>query len=1045
MTQSYRSVLMLVVVALLVTAGLQAQVTTATVYGRVLDPTGAVVPGADVAASNQATGAEFNTVSSGNGDFTITYLPAGTYTITISAEGFKTYQEIGLTLASGQRHSTDFGLEIGVTTETVTVTSEAPLMNTVNAEQDIALNTNQVNELPMINRDITGILTLGTGASLTDGGWTLSINGLAPRGFTMTVDAVDAVPDAEFAGLSLYQNFNFIKGISVEAVQEVETSKNIFSAEIGHTIAGNVNLISKSGSNQLHGSAFEMYQSGGLHANNFFVGSKAPLVYHQFGGSIGGPIKKDELFFFGVYEGYRFGGKTPVPGQTWSSGMRQRILDSIPGSQAYMDLWPLPTASDGPPIAENDARFESICGGQDFLDIAAGRPCLESTAFFGGQGNESRHDNHFVAKVDWNASNSDFLTFRYVGGTPLRRIPRTILGNGRQWDGINQNGSFTWTKIISPTMTSETRWGTNVNAINRLDVAYAANKVPFIRGFGNPSEPGAEVFAKDGHTSTLTQNFSKTSGKHSMKFGFMYRYMSGTRINEEVPVYTYETQADLLAANITSARFIFSLEKFLWKRSFFGGFFQDDIRITPRFMLNLGMRWDYASVVRSDQVDGISDNVFNRDGPFGQPGASLSNQSALYRPADSAWDVYNKMFSPRISFAYTLDDSGKTVLRGGSGIFFMPNNMFSGAIEILSNGPDAPVELSAGELQVKSLGLQYGDTNETALTAAQSQDSISGSSVDPHRKPPYSLQYTFGIQREINNATVVEIGYVGNHGVRTIYSPDYNRIIVNTGGLKLSETLGLANFSQNFRHYMNADSTGYHSLQASLKRRFADSFQYNLNYTYAWNWAHFRGDMTCCGRSENPQDLFNMDANRGPTSYHLRHRFTGDFFWELPGKNIEGAAKHIVGGWTVGGIIEFRSGFTLPVSSSTTANPGARPDILVNHAAAINGNWGTNQLQYLDPTAFALPPTDEFGVNLRPGTLSRRALYGPGFGNLDFVLQKNIFMQERHRLQFRIDFYNMFNTVNFTGVNTNARSSGLGLLNRVVPPRRVQLMFRYSF
>ena len=293
---------------------------------------------------------------------------------------------------------------------------------------------------------------------------------------------------------------------------------------------------------------------------------------------------------------------------------------------------------------------------------------------------------------------------------------------------------------------------------------------------------------------------------------------------------------------------------------------------------------------------------------------------------------------------------------------------------------------------------------------------------------------------------MVEIGYVGNHGVRTIYSPDWNRVIAGQNGLKLSETLGLVgNFSQNFRHYMNADSTGYHSLQTSLKRRFSDSFQYNLNYTYAWNWSHFRGDMTCCGRSENPQDQFNMDANRGPTSYHLRHRFTGDFFWELPGKNMEGAAKHIAGGWTVGGIIEFRSGFTIPVSSSTGTNPGARPDILVNHAAAINNNWGTTQRQYLDPTAFALPPTDAFGVNLRPGNLSRRALYGPGFGNLDFVLQKNIFLQERHRLQFRIDFYNMFNTVNFTRVNQNARSGTFGLLNNVASPRRVQLMFRYSF
>jgi hypothetical protein len=1046
MTNKYvRSIFCLLAVMLLVASTGQAQVTTATVYGRVLDPTGAVVPNAAVTASSQSTGAEFNTVSSSAGEFTISFLPAGTYTLTIASEGFKTYQETDLTLASGQRHSTNFSLDIGVTTETVTVTSSAPLMNTVNAEQDISLNTNQVAELPMINRDITGILTLGTGASLTDGGWTLSINGLAPRGFTMTVDAVDAVPDAEFAGLSLYQNFNFIKGISVEAVQEVETSKNIFSAEVGHTIAGNVNLISKSGSNQLHGSLFEMYQSGGLHANNFLVGTKAPLVYHQFGGSIGGPIVKDKLFFFGVYEGYRFGGKTPVPGQTWSRGMRQRILDSIPGSQAYLDLWPEPTEADGPPIAETDSRFDSLCGGADFLAIAGGQPCLESTAFFGGQGDERRVDDHFVGKIDWNPTNTDFLTFRYVGGTPLRSIPRTILGNGRQWDGINQNGSFSWIKIISPTFTSETRWGTNVNAINRLDVAFAANKVPFIRGFGNPSEPGAEVFAKDGHTSTLTQNFSKTAGKHSIKFGFMYRYMSGTRVNEEVPVYTYETQADLLAANITSARFIFSLEKFLWKRQFFGGFFQDDIRITPKLMLNLGMRWDFASVVRSDQVDGIKDNVFNRDGPFGQPGASLDNLSALYRPADQAWDNYNKMFSPRASFAYTLDDEGKTVIRGGAGIFFMPNNMFAGAIEVLSNGPQAPVELAAGELQVRSLGLQYGDTNETALSAAQSQSSISGSVVEPHRRPPYSLQYSLGIQREITPSTVFEIGYVGNHAVRTIYSPDWNRIIVNSGGLKLSETLGLANFSQNFRYYQNADSTGYHSMQASLKRRFADSFQYNFNYTYAWNFAHFRGDFTCCGRSENPQDQFNMRANRGPTSYHLRHRFTNDFFWELPGKNLAGAAKHIAGGWTVGGIVEFRSGFTLPVSSSTTANPGARPDILVSHAAAINNNWGTNQLQYLDSSAFALPPTDEFGVNLRPGTLSRRALYGPGFGNLDLVLQKNIFFKERQRLQFRIDFYNLFDTVNFTRVNTNARSSGLGLLNRVAPPRRVQLMFRYSF
>lgn len=263
--------------------GSSAQVTTATLQGLVLDPSGAAIPGAEVSLLNEATGQELSGASSVAGEFAITFVPPGTYTVLLTAEGFKSTSVEGLQLATGQRANVNYTLEIGATTETVTVTGAAPLMNTVNAEQDISLNETQVDELPMINRDITGILSLGTGAAMTDGGWTMSINGLAPRGFTMTVDAVDAVPDAEFAGLALYQNFNFIKGISIEAVREVETSKNIFSAETGNTIAGNVNLISKSGTNEFHGSLFEMYQSGGLHARNHIVARKSPLVYHQYG------------------------------------------------------------------------------------------------------------------------------------------------------------------------------------------------------------------------------------------------------------------------------------------------------------------------------------------------------------------------------------------------------------------------------------------------------------------------------------------------------------------------------------------------------------------------------------------------------------------------------------------------------------------------------------------------------------------------------------------------------------------------------------------
>ncbi len=279
-----------------------------------------------------------------------------------------------------------------------------------------------------------------------------------------------------------------------------------------------------------------------------------------------------------------------------------------------------------------------------------------------------------MVKVDHNADSNNFLTFRYVRSRPLRKIPRLMLGNWRTWDGIQENGAFTWTRIISPSLTSETRWCTNVNAINRLDGAYASGEIPFLRGFGGPGG-GAEVFAKDGHTSTLEQNLSKTVGRHVIKFGGMFRYMSGTRINEEVPIYEYATQADLLSGRITAARYVFPLEKFTWRRWFAGGFVQDDIRLKPDLMVNLGLRWDYASVPRSNQNDGIKGNIFNRDGPFGRPGATLRTEMGkqlLFRPPHRFWDVIYNMFSPRLGFAWTLDDSGRTVVRGGAGIFSCP-------------------------------------------------------------------------------------------------------------------------------------------------------------------------------------------------------------------------------------------------------------------------------------------------------------------------------------------------------------------------------------
>ncbi len=226
------------------------------------------------------------------------------YNLSVALDGFRTYTETGLVVISAAEERNLISvLTVGAMTEMITVESETPLLNTTSAEENVQVSENMIAELPMNNRDITALLSLGPG--LDASGRELSINGSSPQGFTFTVDGVDAMPEVELPMLSQYQNFNYIKGVSVEAVKEVEVSKNIFSAEIGMTISGNVNIITKSGTNAFHGSGFFNIQNGDWNSGDLITGVKTPDDYKGFGGSFGGPIVKDKLFFFGVYEGYR--------------------------------------------------------------------------------------------------------------------------------------------------------------------------------------------------------------------------------------------------------------------------------------------------------------------------------------------------------------------------------------------------------------------------------------------------------------------------------------------------------------------------------------------------------------------------------------------------------------------------------------------------------------------------------------------------------------------------------------------------------------------
>ena len=988
---------LLALVALLAAPAV-AQVTTATIYGRVLDPSGAVIPGAAISAVNEATGVAKTAESNERGEFAVPYIPVGPYSITVEAAGFNTHVQSGVNLSSGQKADISFTLEIGATTEMVEVSADAPLLNTTSAEQDISLNSDQVDYLPMRNRDITSIIDLGTGAS--SNGLTISLNGLPPRGFTFAVDGVNAVPDSEFASLAAYQNYNFIKGVSVEAVQGVEVSKNIFSAEIANTLAGNVNIITKGGTNDYHGSVFEQYQAGGLNANNHILARKTSLVFHQYGGSLGGPILRNKLFFFGTFEGYRYNAQQTLSGSVPSTWVRERTIAAIPESKAYWDLWPAPTEAPTSP--------EAVDSG------------------FIGTDARQREDNTASVRGDYAISNNDLLTVRYTRGRPFQRSPRVAIGNSRVHDGLTENLSSTYNRVWTPSLTSETRFGYNRADLDRVDQMLLAG-IPQINGAGLPSPSQGRRFAKKGSTSTLEQNFARHSGRHALKFGALYQVVFVRRALEDTPNFEFSSTEELFSNQPRSARFNFGLDPFEIKRWQAGFFLQDDIRVNSDLTLNFGIRWDFDSVPTERD-----DRFFNRVTPFG---ATL--------PPNQPWQPQYNSFSPRVGFAYKVGDSGQTVIRGGSGIFVMPHNFFSGPVEIVRNGEDSPAEVGFGKAQIEQFGVQYPFSTEAAKSHAQASGISGGTVVDPQWRNAYSIQYTLGIQRQLSGTTVLDVAYVGNHGVKVTTSPRVNRPDRVTGLLPRED------FTARFRFYQSNDSTTYHSLQTSLKKRFSDNLMFNMSYTWASNMSYSSGDLSCC--LIQPWSLNDLANNRAATGYHTRHRYTLDLFYEIPvPAGMGGVAKGILGGWQVGGILILRSGNPLSISQSSSG-PSQRPDITASsHQAAIRGGYASSldngTYQYLDKGAFMQVDRHPVSLqSLRQGTLGRNAIYGPGFSGLDATIQKSMYVNEKHRIELRVDLFNATNHTNFGGIQRNTRSSQFGRITSTLPGRTTQLSLRYEF
>ena len=1014
---------------LLTAATAWTQVTTATFYGAVTDPTGGVIPGAAVTLVNEATGARMAKTTDASGEFVFDFVHVGSYTLRMEAPGFKTYQSTGLQFAAAQSVRRTFALELGAVADTVEVQAGALLVNTVSAEQQEGMSTTQVRELPLARRNYTGLLNLGTGVTVSasgaqpghgdrDGG--VRLNGLGRSGTTFTLDGTDANANNEGRSGNMFTNLNYIDIISIEAVQEVQVVKGIIPAEYGQALSGNVNIITKSGTNEFHGSAFENFQSQRLNARNQFLTYKPPVTFNQFGGSIGGPIRKNKIFFFGTYEGYRENFFRLVSENTPTPSLREQMIRAAPAYQIALDGMPLPNQPYAP--GANVGFFQA-----------------------GKSGHAS--DNHLVAKGDFHLTNNSNLALTYTHGRPYRQEPSPDLHNDGTFHGYQERGTASFV-TGGAAWTSETRFGYNLNDLETIDqflLQGIAEETPFGRrtpqisstlGFSTPS---GQVWRQHGPTWTLEEKYARPLGRHSLKFGSNFMRVIVGRVKLTAPSLQYQGMADLLANVPSTINVTFGAAPHDGYSHNWGLFAQDDWRITPKLTLNIGARYDFYSntVVQPldpknpaafNNLDGLLDNQFHF-GPWRDPN----------NPYESDGWVN---IGPRFGFAYNPDGQGKTVIRGGYGILFSPH--MQGNIQQSVATKTVPFRSFISKADAAANNLVFPVYNDDARKVVEAQSLRSGiinifAVFDPHLQNPYSMNIHFGVQRRLSSSWMLESAFVATRGVKFPMERVFNPVDRLTG-LRPNPNLGEGYYED------NTQNTVYTSWQTSLRKRYSKNLTGSFHYTWGKNLSTAGGDIGGYYQGDTDlrtQDFFNPRADRGPSSGDVTHYFAFDLVYDLPSLAGQHAlVRQSLGGWQVSTIFTALTGQPLLITQTSSLQV-TRPDYIGGNAILSNSR---KTLQYLNKTAFALVPVSPAsGATIRPGNAGNGAVRGPGLWNLDLSLGKNFPLTERMKLQFRADSFDFFNHTNFTGLSTSLNSPTFGRFTSTRGARVVQLNARLSF
>ena len=1002
------------------------QVTTATVYGTVTDASGGVIPGATVTLIHEATQATIIDESDGGGDFQFDFVRVGLYTMSIEAPGFKRFQS-SMELTGGQQVRRSFALEVGEVTETVEVASAAPLVNTVSAEQLQTFEARKVLDLPLARRNISGLLPIGTGVNQVGdrryGG--IRMNGVGMNGTKFSVDGTEATGNPEGNSPRTHQGGNLIDIMSIEGVQELHVVKGILPAEYGGMVAGQVTILTKSGTNEFHGSLFENFQSNSLNAKDPFLAQKPPFTYNQFGGSAGGPIVKNKVFLFGDYEGYRESRFRRLTANVPTQSHRNLVIAAQPDYALPLEIVPLPNQPHDPDGTTGEY-------------INANR--------------ESSTDNHVDIKGDIHLSSTKMLSLTYSRGRPLRQRPQIYLNesNDEHIQIFSERGTASFV-TSGVDWTSESRFGYTMNDSEQLnqyilqrDPLNSTEEAEFGRRLGRISPnlgwgtAGSQHSILEGPVINISEKFAKHMGSHSLKFGGQYAWRSGMRNKVNNPRFNYTGLDDFLnniPSRVTASHGQGEHTKRLYD---FGFFLQDDWRVRSNLTLNFGIRYEFFSNTVATPKNGSESYLYNAGLADAQFNIERRDKSNPYN--------HDKMnLAPRFGFSWDVGGQGKTVVRGGFGTLFSPQ--MAGSVSLGVQSRDVPRRLTFSRQEALDLGMRFPMFSDDIRKIIEQRAQETGfdslfTLINPTLQNPYAMHYTLGIQRELTPTLVFETAFVGLQGRKFMLWRFPNEPDRQTG-LRPNPNLAAS-------HYADQSQTvSFTSWQTSLRKRYSRNMSGSIHYTWGKS-------ISAVGQGGDPgayyheggvsrlQDFFDLKASRGVAFGDVTHNVAAEMIYELPRlSNVNSAiARQVLGGWRVASVFIGQTGQPVNITQSSALRV-TRPDYIGGEAVLDNYN---DTRRYLNQAVFAkVPIVQQSGASVRPGSIGAAAVRGPGAWNIDFSMAKDFKLTEKITFQLRTDMFNALNHVSLSNLNTNLNSSTFGFLRGTKGQREIQLNGRISW